>query len=154
MRNQVEKQVERYQETSIQEILFIICLQRGLRKTVFKIIYSKLNSITFYSSHGMRNQFQTQRQRSQGTSIQPTSVDYLPRRGGGLRKLGFKIIFSKSNSITFYRSLGMRNQVETQRERSQGNSIQQNYMYYLPRGWPENNRGENNLLQIQFYHVQ
>ena len=74
--------------------------------------------------------------------------------GGGLRKLGFKIIFSKSNSITFYRSLGMRNQVETQRERSQGNSIQQNYMYYLPRGWPENNRGENNLLQIQFYHVQ
>ena len=92
---------------------------------------------------------------TQGTSIQQNSVHYLPRKGGGgcLRTIGLKIICSKSNSITFYMSLGMRNQVETQKERSQGTSLQQNSMHYLPRGGSENNRFENNLLQIQFYHV-
>ena len=43
------------------------------------------------------------------------------------------IIGSKSNSITFYRSLGKSNHIETQKKRSQGTSIQQNSMHYLPR---------------------
>ena len=51
--------------------------------------------------------------------------------GGDLRTVVFKIICFNSNSITFYRSLGMRNQVETQKERSQGTSIQQNSIHYL-----------------------
>ena len=42
-----------------------------------------------------------------------------------------KIICSKSNSITFNRSLEMRNEVETQDQLSQGTSIQQNIMRYL-----------------------
>ena len=72
---------------------------------------------------------------------------YLPT--GGLRTIGNKIIYS----ITFYRSLEMRSQVETQKEQSQGTSIQQNAMHYLPIGGSENNRLQNNLLQIQFYHI-
>ena len=64
-------------------------------------------------------QVETQNKRSQGTSVQQNSMHYLPRGwggGGGLRTMTLKIICSKSNSITFYRSLGMRNQVETQKE--------------------------------------
>ena len=63
-------------------------------------------------------------------------MHYMPRRGGGrgLRTIGSKIIRSKSNSITFYRSLEMRNQVQTQKEWSQATSIQQNSMHYMPRG--------------------
>ena len=53
--------------------------------------------------------------------------------GGSLTTKGLNIIRSKSNSITFYGSLGMRNQVETRKERSQGTSIQQNSMHYLSR---------------------
>ena len=44
----------------------------------------------------------------------------------------------------------MRNQVETQKERSQGTSIQQNSVHYLPLGGvggSEINRFQNNLLQ-------
>ena len=62
-------------------------------------------------------------------------------------------ICSKGNSITLYKSLGMRNQVETQKERSTRTSHRQNSMHYLSRGESENNRFQNNLLQIQFYHV-
>ena len=50
-----------------------------------------------------------------------------------MRTIGFKIICSKSNCITFYRSLGIQNQVETQKERCQGTSIHKNSMHYLPR---------------------
>ena len=39
----------------------------------------------------------------------------------------------KSNSITFYRFPGMRNQVETEKERSQGTSNHENSMQYLLR---------------------
>ena len=72
--------------------------------------------------------------------------------------MGSKIICSKSNSITFYGSLGLRNEVETQKERSQGTSIQQTSMPYCLRGGgggggSENKRFEDYLLQIQFYHV-
>ena len=38
----------------------------------------------------------------------------------GLRTKDFKIMRSKSNAITFYTSLGMCNQVETQMERHKG----------------------------------
>ena len=66
--------------------------------------------------------------------------------------MGSKTICSKSNSITFYRSLGMRNEVKTQKERSQGTSIQQTSMPYLPRGKGgggcDNNGFQDYLLQI------
>ena len=82
---------------------------------------------------------------------------FLPRGGGaGLRTKGLNIIGSKSNSITFYRSLGMHNHIETHKERSQGTSIQQKSMHYLPRGGgegSEDKRLEYYSLQIQFYHV-
>ena len=81
----------------------------------------------------MCNQVETQKEQSQRTSIQQNSIHFLPRKGG-LRTIGFKIICSKSNSITFYKSLGMRNQVETQKERFQGTSIQQNSMHYVTGG--------------------
>ena len=83
----------------------------------------------------------------------------LAKRGGGeggLRTISWKIICSRSSSITFYRSLGMPNQAERQKERSQGTSIQQTSMPYWPSwggGGSENNRLEDYLLQIQFYHV-
>ena len=64
--------------------------------------------------------------------------------GGGLRTIGFKIIRSKSNYITLYRSLWMHNQAETEKERSQGTSIQQNSMHYLPRRGSESNRFQIN----------
>ena len=54
--------------------------------------------------------------------------------GRGLRTIVSKIIRSKSNSITFYRSLGMRNQVQTQKEWSYATSIQQNSMHCRSRG--------------------
>ena len=62
-------------------------------------------------------QVETQNKRSQGTSVQQNSMHDLPRGGGrGLRTMTLKIICSKSTSITFYRSLGMHNQAETQKE--------------------------------------
>ena len=82
----------------------------------------------------MRNQVETQKERSQPTSNKQYYMHYIPRGGGGLRTIGSEIIRSKSNSITFYRSLVMRNQVETQKEWSQATSIQQNSMHYMPRG--------------------
>ena len=48
----------------------------------------------------------------------------------------------------------MRNQVETRKEWSQGNLIQENSIHYLPRAGSDSNRFENNFLKIQFYHVQ
>ena len=86
----------------------------------------------FYGSLGMRNQTETEKEQSHGTSIQHNATHYLRR--GGLPTKGLNIIRSKSNSITFYGSLGMCNQIETQKERSQGISIQDNSMHYLPRG--------------------
>ena len=48
----------------------------------------------------------------------------------------------------------MGNEVETQKERSDdGTAIQRHSKHYLPREGSENNRFQNNLLQIQFYHV-
>ena len=82
----------------------------------------------------MRNRIERQKERSQRTSIEQKSMHYLPRGGGGLRTKGFNIIGSKSNSITLYSSIGMRNQIETQKERSKGTSIQENSMQYLLRG--------------------
>ena len=73
-----------------------------------------------------------------------------------MRTKGSNIIGSKSNSITFYRSLWMRNHIETQKEGSQGTSIQQKSMHYLPRrggGGSEDKRFEYYSLQIPFYHV-
>ena len=54
---------------------------------------------------------------------------------------GLNIIRSKSNSITFYESHGMRNQIETQKERSQGTSIQDNSMHYLPTEGSDKKKG-------------
>ena len=50
----------------------------------------------------------------------------------------------------------MRNQVQTQKERSQETSIRENFMHYFLRGGEgdsESKRCENNLLQIEFFHV-
>ena len=82
----------------------------------------------------MRNQVETQhnKERSKGKSFY--KILCIICQEGGLKTIGFKIIRSKSNSITFYRSLGMRNQVETQKERSQGKSFSKNSMYHLPWG--------------------
>ena len=84
----------------------------GLTTKGLNIIRSKSNSITFYGSLGMRNQIEIQKERSQGTSIQHNSLHYLPR-GGYLRTIVFRTSFSKSSFITFYETLGIRNQVET-----------------------------------------
>ena len=54
--------------------------------------------------------------------------------GGGFTTKVVSVIHFKSNCITFYGSLGMRNQVETQKERSEGTYIQNNSRHYLPRG--------------------
>ena len=84
-------------------------------------------------------------------------MHYMPRGGGGegrvLKTIGFRIICYKSSFITFHRSLGMRNQVEIQKERSQKTLMQQNSMHSLPGGVSEINRFQNSLLQIQFNHV-
>ena len=47
----------------------------------------------------------------------------------------------------------MRNQVETQKERSQGTSIEEKSMDYLPKRGFENKMFRNYLVQIQFYHI-
>ena len=80
---------------------------------------SKFSSITFHRSPGMRNQVETQKERSQRTSIHENSMQYLLRRGGGSENNELQNICSKSNSITFYRCLGT--------------SIQENSMHYLLR---------------------
>ena len=49
--------------------------------------------------------------------------------------------------MTFYRSFGMRNEVETQKELTQVTSIQQTSMQYLSRGWSENNRFQNTFYR-------
>ena len=136
----------------------------GLRTISSKIICSRSSSITFYRSLVMPNQAERQKERSQGTSIQQTSMPYWPSWGGGLRTIGWKIICSKSNSITFYTSLRMRNQVE----RTKGTvarDFNSTNVYALLAKWPkwgggeggaggsENNRFADYLLQIQFYHV-
>ena len=114
------------------------------------IIRSKSNSITFYVSLGMRNQIETQKERSQGNSIQHNSMHYLPR--GGLRTKVLNIIRSKFDSITFYWSLAMHNQIETQKERNQSTSVQYNSMHYLPRGGTDTKKIEDYPFQIKLCH--
>ena len=64
-------------------------------------------------------------------------------------------IGSKSSSITFYRSLGMRNHIETQKERSQGTSIQQKSMHYLPRrGFLGSEGGGGGVVQETIVRTQ
>ena len=99
----------------------------------------------------MRNQVETQKEWSQGTSIHENSMQYLLR--GRSENNELQKICSKPNSITFYRSLGMRNQVETQKERSQGTSIHENFMQYLPRGGLWEQWVAKTLLHIQLYLV-
>ena len=87
----------------------------------------------------MRNQVKIQKEWSQGSSIQQDTMHVLPKGGwgmGAVRTIGFQTSCSKCKSIAFYRSLGMRNQVETQKERCQGISIQRNSMHYFPRAGP------------------
>ena len=87
----------------------------------------------------MRNQVKIQKEWSQGSSIQQDTMHVLPQGGwgmGAVRTIGFQTSCSKCKSIAFYRSLGMRNQVETQKERCQGISIQRNSMHYFPRAGP------------------
>ena len=66
--------------------------------------------------------------------------------GGGSDNNKLQKICSKSNSITFYRSVGMRNQVE--KERYQGTSNQENSMQYLLRGGPGGGAENNELPKI------
>ena len=70
----------------------------------------------------------------------------------------FQNNFSKYNSIAFYRSLGMRNQVETQKKLSQGdfNSATFYALFSLMGGGGGGLRTISfkiNLLQIQLYHI-
>ena len=145
MGNQIETQKERSQGTSIEENSMDYLLKKGLRTKCFRIIWSKINSITFYRSLEMSNEIVTQKERSQGTSNQQNFVHYLPKGGVREEKIS-KCFCSKSNQINFYKSLGMRNQLETQKERSERTSIQQNSMHYLPRGRSENKSFQNYLL--------
>ena len=64
-----------------------------------------------------------------------------------------RISGSKSNSITFYISLEMRNQIETQKERYKGKSFSKILCIICLGGGSENNRFQNNLLQIHYCHV-
>ena len=102
-----------------------------LRTITFWISCAKSNSNRFYSSPRMRNQVETQKERSQLTSVQKNSIHYLP--GGCLRTMTLRISCVKSNYVRFYWSPGMQNQVETQKERCQLNSDQKDSMHYLPR---------------------
>ena len=82
-------------------------------------------------------------------------MHYLPRDGSDNNRFQNNLL-----QIQFYhvlRSLGMGNQVETQK-RYQRTSIQQNSMHYLPiggggGGGSESNRFQFNFLQIQLYDV-
>ena len=94
-----------------------------MRTTVFRISCSKSNYNSFYEPLGMRNQIETQNERSQGKYFSKIPCIICLEGGGDLRTIAFITICSKSNSIMFYRSLEMRNQVETQKERSQGGSF-------------------------------
>ena len=89
----------------------------------------------------MRMQVKREKERSQGTLIHEKSMQYLLRGGGGGGSENNELqnICSKFNSITFYKSLGMRNRLETQKERSQETSIHENSMQYLLRKGSENN---------------
>ena len=104
------------------------CVEKGKRiwseKNELQKICSISNSITFYRSPGMRSQVEAQKERSQLTSIHKNSMYNLLR--GGSENNELQKIRSKSNSITFYRSPGMRNQVERQKGRFQGTSIHDN----------------------------
>ena len=113
-------------------ILCNICCEAGSENNELQKICSKSNSVKFYRSPGMCNQVETQKEGSQGTSIHENSMQYLLRRGSENNEL--QKICSKSNSITFYRSPGMCNQVETQKEGSQGTSIHEISVQYLLRG--------------------
>ena len=101
-----------------------------------KMSCSKSNSNTSYGSPGVRNQVETQKERSQLTSIQQDSLHFFPGGGGegGLRTMTLRMSCSKSNSNTSYGSHEVRNQVETQKERSQLTSIQQDLLHYFPGG--------------------
>ena len=86
----------------------------------------------------MRNQVETQKERSRGISNLENFIQYLMGRGSENNELHKSS--SKYKSITFYRSPGMRIQVEKQKERSRRPSIQQNFLQYLLReGGCENN---------------
>ena len=102
-----------------------------------KLSCSESKPITFYRSPRMSNQEEKQKERSQLTSTHKNSMNYLPKRGGGgeggPRATNLNISCSKSNFIAFNRSTGMRNQVQTQKERSQGISVHENSMQYLLR---------------------
>ena len=155
MRNQVKTQKERSEGKSFRKILGIICLEGGLRRIGFKIICSKSNYIMFYRSLGMPIEVETRKEGCQGKSFSKILCIICLKRGGGgsLRIIDFKIVCFKSNSTTFYRSLGMRNQVETQKERSQGMSFSKIPCIICLDGRSENNRFQNKSLQIQCYHV-
>ena len=132
MRNEVETQDQLSQGTSIQQnIMHYLAIAWGLISMILKIICSKSNSIPFNRSLEMRNEVETQDQLSQETSTQQNIMRYLAI-AWGLISMILKIICSKSNSIPFNRSLEMRNEVETQDQRSQETSTQQNIMRYLP----------------------
>ena len=114
---------------------------------------SKSNSITLCRSPGMRNQVKTQKERSEGGSF--SKILGIICLEGGLRRIGFKIICFKSNYIMFYRSLGMPIEVETRKEGCQGKSFSKILCIICLKGGgeSENNRFQNSLLQIQFYHI-
>ena len=117
--NQVETLKKWFQLTSIHKNSMHYLSRWGPRTITLTISCSNSNFNTFNGSPGMRNQLEPQEERYQLTSSHKHSMHYLPREGGGgLRTMTLRISCSKSNSITFYGSPGMRNQVGTQKERS------------------------------------
>ena len=70
-----------------------------------------------------------------------------------MRTMTFKISCYISNSITFWGSPVMRNQVVTQKGRSQLTSTRQIILFTCLERGSENNDFKNTLHQIQFYHV-
>ena len=112
-----------------------------LRTMILNISCSKSNFITFYRSTGIRNQVETQKERSQGTPIHEILCNICWE--GGSENNELQKIFSKSNSITSYRSPGMRNEVETQRNGPKGFQFMRILCNICWEGSSENNKLQN-----------
>ena len=103
----------------------------------------------------MRNQVETQKERSQLASIPKKSMHYFSiggRGGGGLSTIAKRFSCSKSNSNTFCGSPGMHNEVETQMERSKWISIPKKRRQFCFRGGGD--VGKQKKLRIFLFQTQ
>ena len=157
MRNQAETQKNWSKGTSIRQHSMLCLTRGGSENNRFQSNLSP-NLILSRSIGPLGCAIKQKHKRNRPKGLQFSKIlciICLEGRGEGVTEDNRfqKINCSKSNSITFYRFLGMRNQADTQKKRSQGTSTWQNSIHYYPRTWSQNNRFQNNLLQIRFYNV-